>query len=103
MNKLNRGQIGQAIQYLEWKVGTKLPLKILFALIYLADRYHLRKNGALFIGGHSIPGPEGYAIIDKCLPPINLEVAHHLGLHPEDHDKFLIELNMEEKHVRNTR
>ena len=94
MYELNREQIHQVIQYLEWKVGRRLPLKILFALIYLADRYHLRKTGQLLVGGHSIPKPEGYEIIDKELPPINLEVAHCLGLHPEDHDRFLIELDL---------
>ena len=96
MNELNREQIQQVIAYLEWKAGMRLPLKILFALIYLADRYHLRKCGMPIIGGHSIPGPEGYAIIDKELPPINLEVAHCLGLHPEDHDRFLIELDLDQ-------
>ena len=39
-------------------------------------------------------GPEWYAVIDKDLPPINLEVAHCLGLHSEDHDRFLIELDL---------
>lgn len=94
MNELNREQIQEVIQYLEWKAGMRLPLKILFALIYLADRYHLRKYCMLVIGGHSMPGPEGYVVIDKDLPPINLEVAHCLGLHPEDHDRFLIELDL---------
>lgn len=94
MNELNREQIQEVIQYLEWKVRMRLPLKILFALIYLADRYHLRKTEQLLVGGHTIPGPEGYAVIDKDLPPINLEVAHCLGLHPEDHDRFLIELDL---------
>ena len=94
MNELNRKQIQEVIQYLEWKAGMRLPLKTLFALIYLADRYHLRKYAMPIIGGHSIPGPEGYAAIDKDLPPINLEVAHCLGLHPEDHDRFLIELDL---------
>ena len=81
------------IAYLEWRAGMRLPLKILFALIYLADRYHLRKTGQQLVGGHAIPISEGYAIIDQELPPINLEVAHCLGLHPEDHDRFLIELD----------
>ena len=94
MNELNREQIQEVIQYLEWKAGMRLPLKILFVLIYLADRYHLRKYCMLVIGGHSMPGPEGYAIIDQELPPINLEVAHCLGLHLEDHDRFLIELDL---------
>ena len=94
MNALNREQIMQAIAYLEWKAGQKLPLKALFALIYLADRWHLRKTGSLCIGGHSLPPPEGYYIVDKSLPPINFEVAHCLGLHPEDHDRFLIELDL---------
>ena len=82
------------IAYLEWKAGIRLPLKTLFALIYLADRYHFRKYCMLIIGDHSMSGPEWYAIIDKDLPPINLEVAHCLGLHPEDHDRFLIELDL---------
>ena len=93
MNELTREQIQEVIQYLEWKVEMRLPLKILFALIYLADQYHLRKYCMPVIGGHSMPGPERYAIIDQELPPINLEVAHCLGLHPEDHDRFLIELD----------
>ena len=93
MNETNLEQIQQVIAYLEWKAGMRLPLKILFALIYLADRYHLRKTGQLLIGGHAVPIPEEYAIIDQELPPINLEVAHCLGLHPEDHDRFLIELD----------
>ena len=93
MNETNREQIQQAIAYLEWKAGMRLPLKTLFALIYLADRYHLRKTGQLLIRGHAVPIPEEYAIIDQELPPINLEVAHCLGLHPEDHDRFLIELD----------
>ena len=93
MNETNLEQIQQVIAYLEWKAGMRLPLKTLFALIYLADRYHLRKTGQLLIGGRTIPISEGYAIIDQELPPINLEVAHCLGLHPEDHDRFLIELD----------
>lgn len=94
MNELNREQIQEVIQHLEWKVGMRLPLKILFALIYLADRYHLRKYCMPIIGGHSMLCPEWYAVIDKDLPPINLEVVHCLGLHPEDHDRFLIELDL---------
>ena len=94
MNELNREQIQEAIAYLEWKTGMRLPLKTLFALIYLANRYHLRKYCMLIIGGHSMSGPEWYVIIDKDLPPINLEVAHCLGLHAEDHDRFLIELDL---------
>ena len=93
MNETNLGQIQQVIAYLEWKAGMRLPLKTLFALIYLADRYHLRKTGQLLVGGHAVTIPEEYAIIDQELPPINLEVAHCLGLHPEDHDRFLIELD----------
>lgn len=94
MNELNREKIQQVIAYLEWKAGRKIPLKILFALIYLADRSHLRRTAQLVIGGNTIPMPEGYAIIDQELPPINLEVAHCLGLHPEDHDRFMIELDL---------
>ena len=93
MNETNIGKIQQVIAYLEWKAGMRLPLKTLFALIYLADRYHLRKTGQLLVGGRTVPIPEEYAIIDQELPPINLEVAHCLGLHPEDHDRFLIELD----------
>ena len=93
MNETNLGQIQQVIAYLEWKAGMRLPLKTLFALIYLADRYHLRKTGQFLVGGRTVPILEEYAIIDQELPPINLEVAHCLGLHPEDHDRFLIELD----------
>lgn len=95
MSEANKEQIKQVIAYLEWKAGKRLPLKTLFALIYLADRYHLRKTGSLCIGGHSIPQPEGYYIVDKSLPPINFEVAHFLGLHPEDKARFLVELDLQ--------
>ena len=95
MSEVNKEQIKQIIAYLEWKAGKKLPLKTLFAIIYLTDRYHLRKTGSLCIGGHSIPQPEGYCIVDKSLPPINFEVAHFLGLHPEDKARFLVELDLQ--------
>lgn len=94
MNALNKDQISQAIRYLEWKAGQQLPLKALFSLIYLADRYHLRKHGSLIVGGNTIPQPEGYAIVDESLPPINLEVAYQLGLHPENRETFLIEIDL---------
>lgn len=94
MNELNREKIKQIIEYLEWKAGRKIPLKELFALIYLADRYHLRRTAQLMIGGNTIPPPEPYVAIDDSLPPINLEVAHCLGLHPEDKERFLIELDL---------
>ena len=95
MSEINKEQIQQVIDYLEWKAGKKLPLKILFALIYLADRAHLRKHGDLIIGRHSLSFPEGYYIVDVNLPPINFEVAHMLGLHPEDKERFLIELDLD--------
>jgi len=94
MNHLNREQIAQAINYLKLGAGHDLSLREIFALIYLADRCHLRKTGALLIGGQTVPRPEGYFIVDKTLPPINFEVAHHLGLHPEDHDRFMLELDL---------
>lgn len=72
----------------------KLPLKTLFALIYLADRYHLRKYGQLLVRGHAVRFPRRYAIVDSSLPPINLNVASFLGLHPEDHDRFMVELDL---------
>lgn len=94
MNELNREKIKQVIEYLEWKAGRKIPLKVLFALIYLADRYHLRRTAQLIVGGNTLPPPEPYVAIDDSLPPINLEVAHCLGLHPEDKERFLIELDL---------
>ena len=93
-NEMDREQIKQVIQYLEWRAGMELPLKTLFALIYLADRYHLRKHGQLLVGGHAVHPPRGYAAVDSSLPPINLDVADFLGLHPEDHDRFMIELDL---------
>lgn len=72
----------------------KLPLKTLFALIYLADRYHLRKYGAPLICGHSILPPLGYTAVDNSLPPINLDVADYFGLHPENREKFLVEIDL---------
>ena len=87
-------EIDQAIRYLEWKAGQQLPLKALFSLIYLADRYHLRKYGSTIVGSHAILQPEGYAIVDESLPLVNLEVAHHLGLHPENRETFLIEIDL---------
>jgi hypothetical protein len=96
MNKLNKEKICQAIGYFEWKVGRKIPLKELFALVYLADRYHLRKYASLAIGGNTLPFPEPYFIVDPSLPPINFEVAHYLGLHPEEHDRFMVELDLDQ-------
>ena len=87
-------QIVQAINYLECKAGRHLSRKELFALIYLADRYHLRKNGMFIIGGNSIPGPNGYVAIDNSLPPINLEVAKYFGMHPDNREQFLIEIDL---------
>lgn len=39
--KLNREKICQVIGYFEWKAERKILLKELFALVYLADHYHL--------------------------------------------------------------
>lgn len=94
MNKLNSEKINQVIDYIKLIANKHLSFKEIFAIIYLVDRYHLRKYGSLMIGGNTIPEPEGYAIIDESLLPINLEVAHHLGLHPEEKETFLIELDM---------
>jgi len=94
MNELNREKIKQVIEYLEWRAGRKILLKELFALIYLADRYHLRRTAQLMVGGNTLPPPEPYVAIDDSLPPINLEVAHCLCLHPEDKERFLIELDL---------
>ena len=91
MNFLNKKQVAQAIYYIIRRTG-EIELPHLFSIIYLSDRYHLRKHGALLIGGHCIPGPEGYYIIDETLPPINMEVAHHLDLHPENKEKFIYEM-----------
>ena len=46
------------------------------------------------IGGNSIPGPNGYVAIDNSLPPINLEVAKYFGMHPENKELFLIEMDL---------
>ena len=94
MDKLDGEKIEQMLNYLKWKTGKELSLKEIFALVYLADRYHLRKYGMTMIKRHSIPGPEGYMAVDSSLPPINLDVAHSLGLHPEDRERFLIELDL---------
>ena len=94
MSELDREKTQQVLSYLRWRAGRELSLKEIFALVYLADRYHLRKHGMTIIRGHSIPGPEGYIAVDPSLPPINLDVAHCLGLHPEDRERFLIELDL---------
>lgn len=87
-------QIQQVISFLEHKANKHLSRKELFALIYLADRYHLRKHGRFIIGGNVIPNPVEYVMIDKSLPPINVLVAKYFGMHPEHKEMFLIEMDL---------
>ena len=80
---LKAGALREGLGRLKWRD--------VFALVYLADRYHLRRNGSLI--GHSFRSPK-YVAVSKDLPPINVEFAREFGVHPENPAKFKIELDL---------
>lgn len=76
---LKAGALQEGLGQLKWRD--------IFALAYLADRYHLRRNGCSLMRNN----PK-YVAVSKNLPPINVEFAREFGFHLENPSKFKIEL-----------
>ena len=74
----------------------RLKWRDVFTLVYLADRYHLRRNGCSLTRNRCFPTKNNpkYVMVLKDLPPINIEFAREFGFHPENPAKFKIELDL---------